>query len=161
MAKTVERKEETAEPDNKDRVDVRLMSPGKYEVTPEDVFEIDIYLSRRESRWVISEKGGKNISHEKIIFRMWTYDEMIGLKKTATSYDQLRRLHMIDNDALNRLKVQKLLTAWSFGKDNPRLKIHRQNGVLTDESWGAFTKLHPSICNYIIDNMNAILEFNG
>jgi hypothetical protein len=143
------------------RVDEKLMKPGKYEVTPETTFSISIHMRARDNRWIIMAGPGKGIDTELVVFRMWTYDEMVEMRKMATSYDQSKRIHMIDNDALNRLKVQRLMVSWTFGKDNPRLRVQHVNGVMTDESWRAFTQLQPNILNYIIDEMNKVYEFNG
>lgn len=143
------------------RVDERLMKPGKYEVTPETKFKIQLYLKERDGRWVIMTGAGKNIEEHEIVFRMWTYDEMVEMRKMSTAYDATKRMHTIDNDALNRLKVQKLMVSWTFDKDNVRLRIQHVNGVMTDESWTAFASLQPNITSYVIDEMNKIYEFNG
>ena len=92
---------------------------------------------------------------------MWGYDEMVDMKKMATSYDATKRMHTIDNDLLNRLKVQKLIVSWTFGNDNPRLKIQHVNGVMTDESWNAFKLLQTNISTYLLDEMNKVYELNG
>jgi hypothetical protein len=143
------------------RLDEAIMKPGKYEVTNEHTFKIDVNLFLKDSRWVLVEGRGKNVETHEVIFRMWTYEEMIELKKLATSFDPQKRLHMVDNDLLNRLKVQKLLVSWTFDKDNARLKMAHVNGVLTDESWTAFTKLQPNIVTHILDEMNRVYEYNG
>ncbi len=45
--------------------------------------------------------------------------------------------------------------------DNPRLKLHRVGGVLTDESWVMFTKLQTNIINHIFNGMNDVYDLNG
>ena len=144
-----------------DRVDERIMKPGDYEVTPETTFEVEVHLRKSGSRWVVVEGAGKDIVTHKVVFRMWTYDEMVEMRKMSTTYDSVRRVHMIDNDALNRLKVQKLMVSWTFGDDNPRLKMHKVQGVLTDESWETFKKLQPNIISHILERANGAYEFNG
>lgn len=143
------------------RLDEAIMKPGKYEVTNEHTFKIEVNLFQKEGRWIVVEGKGKGVEEHEIVFRMWTYEEMIELKKLATSFDPQKRLHMVDNDLLNRLKVQKLMVSWTFDKDNPRLKIAHVNGVLTDESWAAFIKLQPNIVTHILDEMNRVYEYNG
>ena len=163
MAK-VEAKPETAKPVAKQellRVDERLMKAGKYEVIPDNTITIDLYLMARNGRWVVIDNPSTKAEKEQVVFRMWTYDEMIAMRKMATAFDPIKRMHMVDNDALNQLKVQKLLVSWTFDKENPRLRIHHVNGVMTDESWGAFTKLQPNIVTCILDEMNRVLEFGG
>ena len=146
---------------NEPRVDERLMEPGDYEITSDVTFDVDIYLKKEGSRWMVVDKGMKDAIEHKVVFRMWNYDEMVEMRKMCTSYDSNKRMHMIDNDALNRLKVQKLMVSWTFGNDNPRLKLHRIQGTLTDESWGAFKRLQPNIITTILDKANRVYEFNG
>ena len=68
---------------------------------------------------------------------------------------------VLNNDLLNRLKVQRLMKTWTFDKDNPRLQLLHVNGVLADEGWENFKKLHTNITRHIIDQMNNILEYNA
>jgi len=143
------------------RLDEKLMKPGKYEVTKEDNFTVEIWLKKQDRRWLLCQSNDKGATREEVVFRMWTYDEMVELRKLATNYDPLKRIHTVDQDALNRMKVQRFLVAWTFNRDNPRLNIQHVNGVMTDESWGAFTRLQPNICSYILERMNLIYEYNG
>jgi len=144
------------------RVDEQIMAPGKYELSPDDVFEVDIYLRQVKGRWMLADVPGDGVAHEKATFRMWTYDERVEMRKKATTYDRIRRMHLIDNDALNRLKIQKFLKSWTFSDSNPRLRLHHVNGVLTDECWEMFAKrLHPAISIHIIEEMNKVYELVG
>ena len=143
------------------RVDEKLMKPGKYEITNETTFTVPIYAREKDGRWVLMTGPGKGIDINTVVFRMWNYNEEIEIRKLATSYDAGKRVHMIDNDALNRFKVQRLMVSWTFDKDNPRLRIQHSNRVLTDESWSAFTQLQPNFISFILDEMNKVLEFNG
>jgi len=151
----------TQTPPAEPRVDERLMKPGKYEITDQCTFVVDLHLVLKEGRWLIANGPGRGIESHKITFRMWGYDEMVGLRKMATSYDPVKRIHLTDNDVLNQLKVQKLLVSWTFDRDNPRLRLFHVGGTLTDESWGAFKKLQTNISSQIIDEMNKVLEYNG
>lgn len=143
------------------RVDEKLMKAGKYEITPNTTFEVVIHAKERDGRWIIMNGKGAGIETNTIVFRMWTYDEMIEMRKMATSYDAQKRVHMIDNDALNRLKIQRLMMSWTFDNDNPRLKLWHANGILVDEAWLAVTSLQPNILSYILEEMNKVYEFNG
>jgi hypothetical protein len=144
-----------------DRIDEKLMGPGKYEITKDTTFTINVHLKPQEGRWILMANAGKGVDSHKVVFRMWTYDEMVDLKKLATNFDQIKRIHMIDNDQLNRLKTQKLMVSWTFDKDNPRLKLQHFQGVLTDESWAAVKSLQPNIVSYLMDEMNKVYELNG
>ena len=147
---------------NQFRVDEQIMEPGDYEVGPDDTFTINVYVRKEGGRWVVVTGPGKGVIHHEVVFRMWTYHERVELRKKATKYDRIRRMHLIDNDALNQLKVQKYMQSWTFERDNPRLKLHHVQGALTDEGWMLFVKrLHPNIAIYIIDEMNRVYESNG
>lgn len=144
------------------RVDEKLMLPGKYEVTQDSIFKVVVPLKKKagEKWWVVCQEKDADTTEE-VTFRMWTYDETVELRKLATNYDQVRRVHMIDHDLLNRFKMQRLMVAWTFSKDNPRLALFHVNGVLTDESWKAVTKLQTNILRFIIEGMNERYEFGG
>ena len=150
------------EPENdrplEERVDETLMEPGKYEITKDHTFEVNVHLRQSDGRWVVVDNPVKGAEVHTVTFRMWNYDEMVDLKKQATAYDAGKRMHMIDNDTLDRLKIQKLLMGWTFDRDNPRLKLHRVQGTLTDESWGVVKRLQPNILTYIISGMNRVYE---
>jgi len=143
------------------RTDEKLMNPGKYEITRDTTFTVTIHSKEKDGRWIIMNGAGKGIDTNTVVFRLWGYEEMIELRKMATNYDAQKRVHMIDNDALNRLKIQRLMVSWTFDRDNPRLKLWHANGVLVDEAWKAFTVLQPNLITYIIDEMNKVYEFNG
>jgi len=145
------------------RVDEMIMEPGEYEVSKDSEFTIDIYMKRvaGRGRWQIVTGPGKEVIKESVKMRMWFYDEMVDLKKKATSYDAAKRMHVVDHDALNRLKAQKLFLDWTFQDRNVRITLHKVNGVMTDESWAMFTRLQPNIIKYIFDKMNEIYEYNG
>jgi hypothetical protein len=143
------------------RVDEQIMGPGKYEVTEDQTFTVPIHLKVKDGRWIVMAGAGKDVDSHEVVFRMWTYDEQVILKKKSTTFDGERRVHMIDNDALNRLKVQKFMLSWTFDRDNPRLKLLHVQGVLTDEGWQAFTKLQQNIIAYILGEMNQVYELNG
>lgn len=143
------------------RVDKTLYLPGKYEVTPDQTFSFSILIKEYKGRWIITDHDGKGVDTHTVTFRLWNYEEMIDLRRRATSFDPIKRSSVVDNDALNRFKIQRLLQSWTFDKDNPRFSLHRQNGVLTDESWKAFVKLSPNIAERIINEMNMVLDYGG
>jgi hypothetical protein len=146
------------------RFDKAIMEPGEYEVTKASTFTITMHLRRRSKTdpwWIIVGTKKEAEVTEEVTFRMWTYDEMVELRKMATKYDTVRRVHMIDHDILNRLKMQRFLKSWTFDKSNPRLELQHVNGVMTDEAWNKVTKLQTNLLKYIIDQMNECYEFNG
>jgi hypothetical protein len=144
------------------RHDKVLMGPGEYEVTRGSTFTIEVHLRPRsfeDKWWVVTTNKDEAIVTENVTFRMWTYDEMVEMRKLSTKYDQMRRVHMIDHDVLNRLKIQRFMMSWTFDKNNPRLELHHQNGVLVDEAWAKVKLLQPNILKFIIDEMNERYEF--
>jgi hypothetical protein len=140
-----------------ERLDEKLQGPGKYVVTKDKTFKVRFGLVEREGRWVVikPESGGEDHWVE---FRIWTFNEEVELRKMATIFDPLKKIHIVDNDYLNRLKVQRLMLSWSFDKANDKLKLLHVNGVLADEGWKAFTSLFPSIIRFVLESMNAVLE---
>jgi len=158
---TVESKKKTKEKKKPpvERVDEKLLlDPGKYELSENDTFKIEFSATKKQNRWIITEMVGRGAQW--VEFKMWTFNEEIELRKMSTTFDMSKRMHLIDHDILNRLKIQRLMTSWSFEEDNPRLKLLHLNGILSDEGWEAFTRLHPNISRYIIEQMNTILEYN-
>ncbi|MCK9154620.1 MAG: hypothetical protein M0P12_00750 [Paludibacteraceae bacterium] len=148
------------EPRNKS-VELSLQKPGKYEVNPEQTFDIIINVVNHNGRWIVVHQPTRNSEEHRVSFRIWTFEEMIEIKRKSTNIDPMSRKTNIDLDMMNRMKVQKLLTEWTFSKDNPRLSIQHVNGILTDESWKAFTRLDPTIIQKILDEMNFFLDCGG
>lgn len=143
------------------RVDTILQHPGKYEVTPDNTFTFDLLIKDHKGRWVIVDKDMKGVDQHTVTFRIWSYDEMVDLRKRCMIYDNMKRVNLLDSDLLNRLKIQKLLVSWTLDRENPRMKLIHVNGVLSDESWKAFTKLSPNIAERIINEMNLVLDYGG
>lgn len=145
---------------------VKVVNPGLFEIDPKaDSFKIEFGLKVKENRWIVIEKEkidklDKNIQKHWVEFKMWSFDEEVELKKKAMIYNESKRMHFVDHDILNEMKVRRLLKDWSFKDKNENLKIFHVNGWLVDESWGAFKNLHINICRYIIVRMNDILEYN-
>jgi len=138
-----------------------LYNPGEYEITPDEDFQIDIYLQRKGKRWVVVQNEQMADEKHWALFRMWSYEEQVQMRKDATNFDMVKRMHLVDNDTLNRLKLKTLLKAWTFDKNNQRLELNHINGVLPDEVFSRVMNLHPNILNYIIEQMNAVLEYNA
>lgn len=142
--------------------DTALTTPGKYEVTPETTFKVELLLVNKDGRYVIvSDSEQEGVEKHWVEFRMWTFDEEVELRKMAMQFDENRRMHFMDNDRLNMIKLRRLIKAWSFENVGPRYKLLHVNGVLADESWNIVRKLFPSITTAIIVGMNNVLEFNG
>ena len=141
-------------------IDDSLNKPGKYEVSEASDFTIELFLRFHKGRWILMEHEDSKTENHKVVFRMWTYNEMVELKKMATTFDLRKKVHELDNDLLNMLKIKRFLKSWTFGEKNKRLEIQHVGGTMTDEGWTAFTRLQPSIAQYIIDEMNAVFEYN-
>jgi len=148
--------------EEKERVDKKLEGPGKYEITKDTTFKVKFVLTMKDGRWVViqSDEKERTAREHWVEFRMWTFDEEIELRKMATQWDVMKKIHLIDHDLLNQMKIQRLMKSWSFEEENARLKLLHANGILSDESFGAFKKLHPNIARHIIEKMNGVLEYN-
>jgi len=138
-----------------------LMPPSKFEVTENSTFDIYLTLKQIGGRWIIAQEKEMNSETYKVTFRMWTFDEMVQLRKLATEWDATKRIHYVDTFKLDMLKVKKLIKSWTFDEESIKLKLLHVNGILSDESWNAFKKLQPNIARSIIDKMNDVLEYNG
>jgi len=141
-----------------ERVDEKLQGPGKYVVTKEKTFRVNFGLSERDGRWIVTKPGAGAEDHW-VEFRIWSFNEEVELRKMATIFDPLKKIHIVDNDYLNRLKVQRLMMNWTLDKNNDKLKLLHVNGVLSDEGWKAFTSLYPNIIRFVLESMNAVLEY--
>ena len=146
---------------NEVRHDKVLMGPGEYEITRNSTFTIKLPLKKNEDKWWVLVTESESETVEEVTFRMWTYDEMVELRKLATKYDPIRRVHMIDHDVLNRLKMQRYMLTWTFEKKNQRMELHHVGGVLSDETWAKVTRLQTNLLKYIIEQMNERYEFGG
>jgi len=148
--------------DNTPRIDSTLKEAGKFELTKNSFFTLKFGLVEVDGRWLIAkDEEGEGIEACWVKFKMWSFEEEVGLKSQATQWDGKNRMHTLNQDFFNRLKIQKLMVDWSFTKENEAFKLHRVQNTLTDESFGAFLKLQRNICSHIIDNMNRVLEYNG
>ena len=143
------------------RFDEKLHKPGKFEITPDDEFTVEIPVRKQKGRWTVCKAGEAPEETHWVKFRMWDYAEELELRKVSTQYDPVKHWHFLDHDALNRMKIQRLMKSWSFEIDNVRLKLLHVNGVMVDESYNAVMKLHPNIIRHIVEQMNMVLEFGG
>ncbi len=144
---------------NGPRFDNAIMEPGQYEVTRSSTFTVKLHLKLNQDKWWTLVPEDRAETTEEVVFRMWTYDEMVELRKLSTKYDTIRRVHMIDHDLLNQLKIQRYMLSWTFDKTNPRLELHHINGVLSDETWEKVKRLQTNLLKYIVDEMNERYEF--
>ena len=148
--------------DNTPRIDSTLKEAGKFELGANESFTLKFGLVEFEKRWLIAkEDEGEGVTPCWVKFKMWSFEEEVGLKSQATQWDSNKRMHTLNNDFFNRLKIQKLLLDWSFTEEIENFKLHRVQNVLTDESFARFLLLQRNICSHIIDNMNRVLEYNG
>lgn len=157
----------------KKRVDAEL-KPSKIEVMSESCFRIKFYLLQvgdgdKFRRYRVVRTDDAQNFEEGVLgdlhwveFKMWTYKQEMDLKRKCMQFDEQTRMNFINNDLLNRLKIQLLLSSWSLDeKFGIRLKLFHQNGVLVDESYEMFVQLFPNIIRFILSEMNDVLEYNG
>jgi len=135
-----------------------LMLPGKYEVTEADTFTIEIWTKKIDNRWLVVNKGTVGAEQHEVTCRMWSFDEEVTFRRMALQYDQEKRIHFVDNNLLDQIKLRRLLKSWTFEQDNPNLKLLHVNGVMSDQSWDAVRKLHRNILTFIIAKMNEVLD---
>ena len=136
------KKAQPAKTTNQPRVDSKIREAGKFELKNSDSFFVKFGLVQVDERWLIANKEeGEGIESCWVKFKMWSFEEEVILRSQATQWDGQRRIHTLNNDYFNRLKIQKLMLDWSFSKENENLKLHRVNNVLTDESFWKLFKI--------------------
>jgi hypothetical protein len=84
-----------------------------------------------------------------------TYQEELEAKRTATTYDEVRGLHYVDNDVISEWRAKRCLIRWNL---HLRLKnfckrLRRANNMLTSESWEDFKKLPPLVRKTIVNKL--------
>jgi hypothetical protein len=84
-----------------------------------------------------------------------TYEEELEAKKNATTYDEGRGVHYVDNDVISEWRVRKCLIKWNLPTKLKGFcrRLHRYNNSLTDESWEDFKKLPPLVRKKIIQRL--------
>ena len=85
-------------PQKKENIALSIMPPGKYEVTPSQTFEVILYVREYKGRWVVCDRSTSSTVEHKAVFRVWTFDEMVELRRRATNYDPSKRSNITDND---------------------------------------------------------------
>ena len=144
---------------------VSSRTPTRYEVGKDSTFVLHFGIVAKEDRLVVIKVDDavmtKGAEPHWVKFRMWQYPEELKWKNEATDFDASKRVHTLNNDRLNELKLRNLLLDWSFGVQEPDLRLMHVNGLLSDESLKVFFALYPTVIRHIIDRMNEVLEYNA
>lgn len=135
-----------------------LRAKSRYCVKPDSIFRVNFGLLERDGRIIPCDVNVQGCEQHWIEFRIWNYKEEMELKKLCSEFDTTHRIHKIDNDKLDRLKVQKLFRAWSLGEKEPDFKINTINGIVPDADMEKFYSLFPAVIHYLLDCMNLVLE---
>jgi hypothetical protein len=90
-----------------------------------------------------------------IEFEYPEYSEELDAKKNATTYDEVRGIHYVDNDVISEWRIKRCLIRWNL---HLRLKgfckrVSKYNKMLTDESWEDFKRLPPLVRKAIINKL--------
>jgi hypothetical protein len=88
-----------------------------------------------------------------------TYEEELEAKRNATTYDEARGIHYVDNDLISEWRVKRCLIRWSLPQKlhNFCRRLRRSNNQLTSESWEDFRKLPPLVRKAIVNKLWASL----
>lgn len=137
----------------------------KYEITKASCFVIKFGLYQGEDgRFIpIKSEAVDGIPQSElhwVKFRMWNYGEELQWKSEFLEYNSVSKTQLLNMDKLNERKIKYLMLDWSFGESQDSLKLLHCDGRLSDESYGMFMGLYPSIANTIVDLMNSVLEGN-
>ena len=137
----------------------------KYEVTPDSVFYVKFGIVPKDGRILVIPEDEvdfeKNAEAHWVKFKMWNYEQELEWKNKSTEYDATKRIHALNTDKLNEIKLRNLLVSWSFGEKEDSLKLFHIGSLLTDESLKVFYSLYPVVVRYIVESMNDVLEFNN
>lgn len=136
----------------------------KYEVKPDSTFTVKFGLTTIDGRVIVVDNNDDlipDVEKHWVTFRMWKFSEELDLKSKATDYDANKKIHMLNNDKLNEIKVRTLILDWSFSEKDMSLKLLHVNKYLSDEGLAILYNLYPSVVRYIINKMNEVLEYNG
>jgi hypothetical protein len=156
--------------EKEEEIENKVDSPEKpkvytiYEVGPESIFYVKFGIMPIDGRMIVIKEDDidfeKNAESHWVKFKMWSYEQELEWKNESTEYDSVKRVHTLNADKLNEIKIRNLILKWSFGEKQDSLKLFHVNGLLTDESLKTFYSLYPAIVRYIVERMNDILEFN-
>ena len=151
-------------------VENKVNSPEKpkvrtiYEAGQDTVFYVKFGIVPIDGRIIVIKEDDvdfeKNAESHWVKFKMWTYEQELEWKNESTEYDSTKRVHTLNADKLNEIKIRNLILKWSFGEKQDSLKLFHVNDLLTDESLKVFYSLYPSVVRYIVEGMNDVLEFN-
>ena len=135
----------------------------KYEVTADSRFTVRFGLVRMEDGRFVPIRADAVADHREaeahwVRFRMWTYREELAWKSDCLEYNTVTKTQSVNQDMLNERKIRSLMLDWSFGEHEPSLRLLHCDGRLSDESYGTFMGLYPSIAKTIVDMMNLVLE---
>lgn len=158
-----EQQKETPKKEKKDEF-IKPKVYTKYEVKPETYFYVKFGIVSQEDRWVVIDEEDVSVTKKAeshwVKFKMWNYAQELDWKNQATEFDNSKRMHTLNTDKLNELKIRNLLVDWSFAEDEDSLKMLHVNDLLCDESFKVFYSLYPGIIRHIVSKMNDVLEFN-
>jgi len=137
------------------------MYKSKWQLQENEKFRIRFNLDEAEKKRIIlllEPTSDSNSVEHWVEFKMWDYNTMVHMRKTATKYHKESGSFYVDHDFFNDLKVKNLLVDWSFGQVDPHMKLNHQNNTLTDDSFKMFRSLYPWVVSSIINKMNVVLE---
>lgn len=137
----------------------------KYEVTKDSYFIVRFGLMQKEDGRFVPVKYTlistfPSCEPHWVKFRMWNYGEELQWKSKFIEYNSNMKMQEVNKDKLDEYKIRHLMLDWSFGEYDDRLKLLHCDGVLSDESYGIFMGMYPSIASTIVDLMNLVLESN-
>ena len=134
---------------------------SKYEVKQDTVFYIRFGITFVDDRLVVCEqdKLNKNIQSHWLKFRMWTFEQCNEIKNRCCQLDRYKN-YIYNKVKLFRQQLKYLLLDWSFGINDPNMKLMHVNKILSDQSINLIMNMHPNILFFIEDSLKDVLQGN-
>jgi hypothetical protein len=84
-----------------------------------------------------------------------SYEEELEAKRNATTFDEYRGIHHIDQDIISEWRVKRCLIRWNLHLKLKRFssRLHRSGNMLRPDSWEEFKKLPPLVRKEIVQKL--------
>ena len=134
---------------------------SKYQIRQDTCFYIRFGVTWIDDRIVVvkQDKLNPDIESHWMKFRMWSYEQCNKIKNNCCQLDQYKN-YVYNKTKLFKQSVKYLLLDWSFGINNPNMRLMHVNKILSDESISLFMNMHPNILFYIQNKLKGILQGN-
>lgn len=134
---------------------------SKYQIKEDTCFYIRFGIIWDQQRLIVTyqDKLNPQIQSHWLKFRMWSFQQCNKIKNDCCQLDRYRN-YIYNKVKLFRQQLKHLLIDWSFGIDNPNMRLMHVNKILSDESINLIMNMHPNILFFIQEKLKDILQGN-